>query len=223
VCRRLATSHSVAVGTHRRTTEAETLAAEIRERGSAAAVVAADVTTANGVAEAFAAAESLGPLQTVVHCVGGWSYPRLGELTDELIDAELALNLRSALLVLNAAANRVVDRGRVVLLSSASADVAPARQAVYAAAKAGVEVAARVAAKELARRGVTVNAVRPGATDTETLREGTSPRAIEAMAGANAFGRLGTPDDIAGVVVLLCSEEAAWITGAVVDATGGLR
>ena len=112
---------------------------------------------------------------------------------------------------------------RVVMLSSAAADVAPARQSTYAAAKAGLEAASRVAAKELAGRGVTVNVIRPGATDTRYLRNVTSPRAIEAMAGANAMRRLGTPEDIAGAVMLLCADDAAWVTGAVLDATGGLR
>lgn len=125
--------------------------------------------------------------------------------------------------VLRESARRVADGGRVVMLSSAAADVAPARQSTYAAAKAGLETASRVAAKELAGRGVTVNVIRPGATDTRYFRNVTSPRAIEAMAGANAMRRLGTPEDIAGAVMLLCADDAAWVTGAVLDATGGLR
>jgi 3-oxoacyl-[acyl-carrier protein] reductase len=126
------------------------------------------------------------------------------------------------LLALRESARRVVDGGRVVLLSSAAAQLAPARQSTYAAAKAGLEAAARVAAKEVAARGITVNVVRPGATDTEALRRGTSPKAIEAMSGANAMRRLGTPDDIAGAVLMLCAADSGWVTGAVIDATGGL-
>ncbi len=185
-------------------------------------VLRCDATDEAELAAAFDTAEAQGPLRVVVHCAGGWDYPRLTELTVAQIDQSLALNLKSALLVLREAARRVEDGGRVVLLSSAAAAVAPARQITYAAAKAGLEVAARVAAKELAARSVTVNVVRPGATDTETLRAGTSERAIQVMGTANAMRRLGAPGDVAGVVEALVVSDMGWVTGGVIDATGGL-
>lgn len=223
VSRRLSPTHEVAVSYHGHRERAEALREELVAAGSKVEMLRVDATTEDGVLAAFDAAESLGGLSVVVNCVGGWDFPKLVDLTLEGIDGSLALNLRSALLVLREAARRVVDGGRVVMVSSASADVAPARQATYAAAKAGLEAATRVAAKELAARRVTVNAVRPGATDTPYFREVTSPRAIEAMAGSNAMRRLGTPEDVAGAVMMLCSSDAAWVTGTVVDATGGLR
>lgn len=223
VSRRLAATHFVAIGFHRDVTRAKSLEKELVDTGATVEVVQADVSTEAGVVASFDAAESLGELSVVVDCVGGWDYPKLADLTLEDIDSSLHLNLRSALLVLREAARRVADGGRVVMLSSAAADVAPARQSTYAAAKAGLEAATRVAAKELAGRGITVNAIRPGATDTPYFRDVTSPRAIEAMAGSNAMRRLGRPEDVAGAVMMLCSADAAWVTGAVVDATGGLR
>lgn len=217
-----AKGYALAVGCLARPDRAHALVADVSAAGGTAAAVVADATTEEGVAASFDAAAKLGGLQVVVHCVGGWDYPRITDLTQQAIDESLALNLRSALLVLAESARRVADGGRVVLLSSAAAQLAPARQATYAAAKAGLEAAARVAAKEVAARGVTVNVVRPGATDTARLREGTSPRAVEAMAGANAMRRLGTPEDVAGAVLMLCDAGVGWVTGAVVDATGGL-
>lgn len=223
VSRRLADEHAVAIGYHRDRERAEALRTELAEAGATVETVQADAATEDGVLASFDAAQKLGELSVVVNCVGGWDYPKIAELTAVDIDASLALNLRSALLVLRESARRVADGGRVVMLSSAAADVAPARQSTYAAAKAGLEAASRVAAKELAGRGVTVNVIRPGATDTPYFRNVTSPRAIEAMAAANAMRRLGTPEDIAGAVMLLCADDAAWVTGAVLDATGGPR
>jgi 3-oxoacyl-[acyl-carrier protein] reductase len=222
VTRRLAHDHAVAVVYRSHGERASALVEELESAGRTVRQVEADATTEAGIAAAFDAAEALGPLHVVVHCVGGWDFPRLTELTQESIDASLALNLRSGLLALRESARRVVDGGRVVVVSSVAAAVAPARQSTYAAAKAGLEAAARVAAKELAGRAVTVNVVRPGATDTQTLHDTTSARAIEAMAGANAMKRLGTPEDVAGAVMLFCSPDAGWVTGTIVDATGGL-
>jgi 3-oxoacyl-[acyl-carrier protein] reductase len=222
VVRHVARNRAVLMTTWRRQERAVALASELDRRPSPVQVLRADATTDSGVAGAFDAAAALGELDIVVDCVGAWDYTPLRELEVDAMDAALALNLRSALLVLRHAAHRVSDGGRVVLISSAAVSVAPARQLTYVAAKAGVEAAARVAAKELAPRGVTVNVVRPGATDTETLREGTAERAVEAMARSNAMRRLGTPDDIASVVDLALSADAGWMTGAVLDATGGL-
>lgn len=201
---------------------AQELAARLSSAGRRAVAVPCDATDEAQLIASFDEAERLGPLEILVSAAGGWSYPRLTDLTPEYIRAELDRNLVSALLVLRESARRVTDGGRVVLLSSAAAHVAPARQAVYAAAKAGLEVAARVAAKELGPRGITVNVVRPGATDTDYLRGSTGQTAIEAMSRANAMRRLATPEDIAGAVTVLLAAEAGWITGTVVDATGGL-
>jgi 3-oxoacyl-[acyl-carrier protein] reductase len=216
--------YDVAVGHHTGQERAEGLVREVVAGGRRAVAVPADVRTEQGVVGAFDAAKAeLGELDVVVHSVGDWTFTRLAELTVEEMDAMWALNLRSVLLTLREAARRLRDGGRVVVLSSAAADLAPARQISYAAAKGGLETAVRVAAKELGRQSITVNAVRPGATDTPALRRTTSDKAIEAMSSAPSLRRLGQPGDVADVVRFLCSPSARWVTGSVLDATGGLR
>lgn len=225
VVRRLAhDGHDVAVGHVTGEDRAAALVQEVADVGRTGVAVRADVRTEEGVVGAFEAAErELGGLDVVVHSVGAWTFTKLADLTVQEMDESWALNLRSVLLTLRESARRLRDGGRVVVLSSAVADLAPARQISYAAAKGGLETAVRVAAKEMGRRGVTVNAVRPGATDTPALRRTTSDKAIEAMSNAPTLRRLGEPEDIADVVAFLVGDGARWVTGAVLDATGGLR
>jgi 3-oxoacyl-[acyl-carrier protein] reductase len=222
VCEALALTHRVVVGYGQNRQRAETVVDRIKSIGGEAISCGADATTAVGVNTAIAAGEQLAPLQTVVHCVGAWDYTKVTDLDEDIIDRDYRTNLRSGLLTLSAAAARLMDGGRVIMLSSAAAHLAPARQASYVAMKAGLEGAARVTAKEVGRRSITVNVVRPGATDTATLHSTTAESAIEAMSKANSFRRLGAPEDIARVVAWLASTESQWVTGAVLDATGGL-
>ncbi|MFP5335935.1 MAG: SDR family NAD(P)-dependent oxidoreductase [Actinomycetes bacterium] len=202
---------------------AQAVADELTGQGHRASAVHLDATVSDRVEELAERLSREGNLTAVVHCAGRWTFTRLIELTDKEIDEVLALNLTSALYVLRAASRHVAAGGSVVTVSSAAVDLAPARQASYVAAKAGLEAASRVAAKELGDRGIRVNVVRPGATDTQLLRSTTSERAIEAMSTSNTLKRLGTPTDVADVVSFLCSDKARFVTGSVVDVTGGLR
>ena len=95
--------------------------------------------------------------------------------------------------------------------------------AVYCASKAAVEGLTRGHAVDLGARGITVNAVAPGTTDTEMFRAGLPEEMKERMIASTALGRLGTPEDIADVVAFVCSDDARWITGQFLDANGGLR
>ncbi|MFH5821917.1 SDR family NAD(P)-dependent oxidoreductase [Georgenia sp. AZ-5] len=202
---------------------AEGLVGELVGSGRPAALRALDATDSAQLDGAVRELAGGGRLTCLVHCVGRWTFTHLTELTDEEIDEILRLNLVSTLYALRAAGRHVADGGSVVTVSSAATDLAPKRQASYVAAKAGVEAASRVAAKELGARGVRVNVVRPGATDTGLLRSTTSPRAIEAMSTANVLRRLGTPGDVGEVVSFLCSDKARFVTGSVLDVAGGLR
>ena len=219
VVRRLAARGTSVVFTHHTGAErADWLCADI---GGRARTVRCDVRRPEDVVAAFDAAGD--ELIGVVNCVGAWTYTRLDDLTVAELDDSWALNARSVALTLQEAGRRLPEGSAVVVVSSAAAELAPARQLSYVMAKAAAEAAVRVAAKELGRKGIRVNAVRPGATDTPQLRETTSEAAIEAMSKAPALGGLGDPDDVASVITFLLSRGSRWMTGTVVEATGGLR
>jgi 3-oxoacyl-[acyl-carrier protein] reductase len=110
----------------------------------------------------------------------------------------------------------------VIALSTVGTAWPSPGETVYAASKAAVEQICRVASRELGRRGITVNVVSPGPTDTDLLRAGASAEALAGAAAMTALGRIGDPEDIADVVSLLARPEARWITGQVVRADGGL-
>ena len=219
VVRRLAAEGTPVVFTYHTGTErAEWMCADLAPFVRA---VRCDVRRPHEIVAAF---DEVGDdLAGVVHCVGAWTYTRLRDLTVEELDDAWALNARSVALALQESGRRLPGGGSVVVVSSVAAELAPARQTSYVMAKAAAEAAVRVAAKELGRQGIRVTTVRPGATDTPQLRATTGEEAIEAMAEAPALRRLGQADDIASVIAFLLSPEARWVTGTVIEATGGLR
>jgi 3-oxoacyl-[acyl-carrier protein] reductase len=163
-----------------------------------------------------AARDALGPLDILVvnHARSGDG--RLGELTAEHIDALLHENVRAALLLVQEfAAQFERDAGAVVLLTS-GAHLAPmASEVAYGVSKGALAVATRTLAEELAARGIRVNCVNPGPTNTGYL-DGVDPSRMPS-------GRWGEPDDAARLVAWLCSDDGRWVTAQVIDSEGGFR
>ena len=146
----------------------------------------------------------------------------IAELTEADYDRIMTINAKFPLLAMREATTLLRDGGRIVNVSSLNTALPAPGLALYCASKAAVEQFTAVAARELGPRGITVNTVSPGATDTEALRDANTPAALAKLTGMTALGRLGTPDDIAAVVAFLAGPDAAWITGQNLKATGGL-
>jgi 3-oxoacyl-[acyl-carrier protein] reductase len=160
-------------------------------------------------------------LDIVVNNAGIALHGGLAETTPEIYEAQMAVNARAPLFIAQAAARRMPAGGRIITLSSGVTRQAYPDLLAYAMSKAAVDIMARTLAKELAPRGITVNVVAPGVVDTDMnahwLRGDDDARA----AAASAFGRLGEPEDVAAVVAFAASDDARFVTGQFLDATGG--
>jgi len=157
-----------------------------------------------------------GPLDTLVVNHALSELGTIGELTAEQIDAHLQVNVRASLLLVQAfAAQFDGDAGAVVLLTSGAHHGPMAREIAYAVSKGALAVATATLADALAERGIRVNTVNPGPTNTGYL-DGVAPTRMPS-------GRWGEPDDAARLVAWLCSDDGRWVTGQVIDSEGGFR
>ncbi|MFP8887415.1 SDR family oxidoreductase [Streptomyces mangrovi] len=142
------------------------------------------------------------------------------ETTPEKFDRVFAVNARAPFFLIQRALKNMPDGGRIINISSGLTRFANPDEIAYAMSKGAVEQLALHFAKYLGPRGITVNSVAPGITrnDNPVFQ---IPEAVEQMSGLSAFGRVGEPEDVADVVAFLASDDARWITGSFVDATGG--
>jgi 3-oxoacyl-[acyl-carrier protein] reductase len=186
-----------------------------------AVAVRADHEDPDSVATMFAALPG-GTLDILVNNAAAVSQTPIAELDAAEFDRIMTINAKVPLLAMRQAATVLRDNGRIVNISTLNTDLPAAGLALYCASKAALEQITRVAARELGGRGITVNSVAPGATDTDLLRSANPPEALELSVGMTALGRLGRPDDIASVVAFLAGPDSSWITGQHLRATGGL-
>lgn len=183
--------------------------------------VRADVADGEQVARAFGEVEAeLGPVLCLVNNAGVREDGLAVRMSGEQFATVVATNLTGAFHCTQRALGPMLSArwGRIVNVSSAVALRANPGQGNYAAAKAGMLALTRTVAREMARKGVTCNAVAPGVIDTEMTAGGVAERLVDAVPA----GRVGTPEEVAASVAFLCSDDAAYVNGAVLAIDGGL-
>ena len=195
---------------------------EIANQGRRGAAFAADVADEEAVSALFDAVQDrFGHLDAVVHTAGINRPAALADLDLADFDEIHRVNVRGTFVVNQQAARRVHEGGAIVNVSSSMVRFAPPELSAYAASKAAVDALTRILAKEMRGRDITVNAVAPGPTATAAFLHSTSAEERQQLAALPPLGRLGSPDDIAGIVSFLAGPAGRWVNGQVVYANGG--
>jgi 3-oxoacyl-[acyl-carrier protein] reductase len=203
---------------------AEQTAAEIKNLNRQAMAIMADVSSSADVAKMVETAiAAYGKVDILVNNAGITRDQLTMKMTDEEWDKVLAIDLKSVFLCTRAVLRPMLKQrsGRIISMSSVVGIIGNAGQANYAAAKAGIIGFTKTIAKEVASRGITVNAVAPGFIDTPMTQVLPEERK-QALMNNIPLGYLGTPRDIAETVAFLASEEARYITGQVIGVDGGI-
>ncbi|GAA0502219.1 3-oxoacyl-ACP reductase [Paractinoplanes deccanensis] len=217
IVERLAADGARVVFTYRRDRDA---AREVTARVPGTVAVRADQEDTANVAAMFEPVrDGLDILVNNAAIVSAMPIEKLGE---DDIDRAFTVNVKFPLLAIREAIPLLRDEGRIVNISTLNTVVAGPGLALYCASKGALEQITAVAAKELGARGITVNTVSPGATDTDLLRGENPAEVLDQMVTLTALRRLGQPGDVAAVVAFLASPDGRWVTGQNIRATGGL-
>jgi NAD(P)-dependent dehydrogenase (short-subunit alcohol dehydrogenase family) len=227
--RAAAAGYDVCIGYRSRGEAAEAVVAECRALGRRALAVQGDVSDEPSVVRLFARAQAeLGPLSCLINNAGivaeqgplsGFSAARVRRV--------LEVNVLGAFVCAREAVRSMSTRhggagGSIVNMSSAAAYVGSPNEYIdYAASKAAIDTLTIGLSKEVAREGIRVNAVRPGLIETEIHESSGEPDRVARLAGAIPMGRGGTPDEVAALVLWLASDEASYVTGSIVNCSGG--
>lgn len=216
---------SVVVNYAKNEEAAKAVVRAIEATGGRAVAVGADVTQPIEVEALIAAAlRNFGQLDVLVNNSGIYEFAPLEAVTQESFDRVFRTNVLGVVLATQAAAKHMTEGGSVINIGSNITPMLMPTSTIYAGSKAAVEAITRVLSKELGPKGVRVNSVLPGPVDTEGSRAmgGGDSSQLQMIIGMTPLGRIGQPEDIASVVTFLASQDATWVTGTLLLASGGL-
>jgi 3-oxoacyl-[acyl-carrier protein] reductase len=202
---------------------AEQTVSIIREMGGDAIAFQADVSKASEVTAMFdAAIAHYGKIDVLVNNAGIMITKLLKDTTDEDLTRQFDINVRGTFNTMREAATKLVDNSIIINFSSTTTRVMMPTYGTYVASKAAVEQLTRVFSKEVGSRGINVNSVSPGPTNTELFTKGKPQEVIDRLASLSAFNRIGEPQDIAKIVVFLAGDDAKWISAQNIGINGAM-
>lgn len=205
--------------------QAEAVVKEIREAGGTAVGFAADVSKVDAIVQLFNdVVKEFGGIDIVVANAGiGIMGIPIIDVTEEDFDRINSVNYKGTFFVMQQAAKHVRNGGRIIQISSTSSLYPAAGLGIYSPSKAPGKVITEILAQELGSRQISVNSVFPGPTKTPLMEKEVSKEELERIGTTMNLGRMGEPEDIAGVVAFLVGPEGGWINGQQIIANGGGR
>ncbi len=210
--------------------DAEEVVAEIQRMDRRAAAIAADLGGTADIAGLVEAVDATltdwgtAHLHALVNNAGVGSHQPFGAITEEDFDRVVDTNLKSVVFLTQALLPKLADGGRIVAIGSGLSRFSLPGFAIYGSLKGALERLMAYLARELGPRGITANAISPGALDTEFNAAALehNPGMRDFIASVTAQGRMGVADDVGAVVAMLCSPAAQWVTGQRIEVSGGM-
>ncbi|KAI0331680.1 NAD-P-binding protein [Cubamyces sp. BRFM 1775] len=216
---------NVVINYHSNATAAQAVADAINKQGAGKAIIVkanvASVQENKQLVEETL--RQFGRVDILVLNAGVMDCKRLPDVTEKSFDEHFETNVKGPLFLVQAAAPHMTAGGRIFFFSTSltrSSGVTP-DYLVYASTKGAVEQFSRILAKDLGTRGITVNTISPGPTDTDMFRNGKTEQQINFLAGLHPQKRLGTVDEVSKVVSFLVSDDASWVNGQTLMVNGG--
>lgn len=219
----------VAIHYGRRQEEAEEVAKEITQKGGSAFTIGANFRDLDGIDQLFVSMDAalqqrIGDhrFDILVNNAGIGQILSFEEASEESFDEVMNLNVKAPFFVIQQALPRLKEGGRIINISSFVTRAASPSVFTYSISKGAINTLTLLLAKQLGGRNITVNAILPGIINTE-MNEGTlnNPDGQKYAAGLSTFNRWGEPEDVADIAAFLASTDSRWVTGQLIDASGG--